>query len=54
MHIPIKPVESFHEDYPDYAVLFAYNHSKEIFEKEKKFRESGGKWILYKDKVEII
>lgn len=54
MHIPIKPVESFHEDFPDYAVLFAYNHSEEIFEKEKKFKESGGKWILYKDKVEII
>ena len=54
MHIPIKPVEYFHNDKPDYAILFAYNHSKEIFEKEKKFTESGGKWILYKDKVEII
>ena len=54
MHIPIKPVESFNNDFPDYAVLFAYNHSEEIFEKEKRFKESGGKWILYKDKVEII
>jgi methylation protein EvaC len=46
-HIPIVPIETFRNNYPDYAVLFAYNHSKEIMEKEREFIEQGGKWILY-------
>ena len=36
MHIPIKPMNYFHENYPDIAFLFAWNHKKEIFEKDVK------------------
>ncbi|MEU3024984.1 methyltransferase domain-containing protein [Nocardiopsis alba] len=46
-HIPVRPVEEFHASYPDYALLFAWNHAEEIMAKEQGFRESGGKWILY-------
>jgi len=53
-HIPVRPHEEFVSDYPDYALLFAYNHAKEIKEKEQKFLESGGKWIMYVPEVRII
>ena len=53
-HIPIEPIETFRENYPDYAVLFAYNHAKEIMAKEKEFVEKGGKWILYVPDVHIV
>lgn len=54
LHIPIKPVEDFQNSYPDYALLFGYNHSKEIMEKEQDFMKAGGKWILYISKIEIL
>lgn len=53
-HIPVRPHEDFEAAYPDYALLFAYNHAKEIMAKEQKFIESGGKWILYMPKVQIL
>ena len=53
-HIPIVPIEKFREVYPDYVVLFAYNHAKEIISKEKDFVEKGGKWILYVPNVHIL
>lgn len=46
-HIPVKPYEEFKDNYPDYAVLFAWNHSKEIMAKEKEFMKKGGKWITF-------
>lgn len=54
LHIPIKPVENFQNSYPDYALLFGYNHSKEIMGKEQAFMKGGGKWILYISKIEIL
>jgi methylation protein EvaC len=53
-HIPIVPIETFKANYPDYIVLFAYNHAKEIMEKEIDFTNKGGKWILYVPNVHII
>ena len=46
-HIPIVPVKRFHENFPDIAFLFAWNHKDEIFSKEKKFRENGGIWFSH-------
>ena len=46
MHIPIKPINYFHENYPDIAFLFAWNHKEEIFEKEKEFSNKG-KWFAH-------
>lgn len=53
-HIPIEPIEKFKSDYPDYAILFAYNHAKEIMAKETEFVNQGGKWILFVPDVHII
>ena len=54
MHIPIVDYEHFKKNPPDYAFLFAWNHSKEIMEKEKDFINSGGKWITHVPEVRII
>lgn len=54
VHIPVKPYEAFAQNPPDYALLFAWNHAVEIFEKEEAFRAGGGQWILFVPKVEII
>jgi len=35
-HIPIVPIEYFRNNIPNYTFLFAWNHKKEIFKKEKK------------------
>jgi len=52
-HIPVRPYEEFVSDYPDYALLFAYSHLKEIMGKEQAFLEAGGKWIMYVPEVGI-
>lgn len=53
-HIPIRPYEEFVGNYPDYALLFAWNHAQEIMEKEKAFRVSGGQWIVYVPQVNVL
>jgi methylation protein EvaC len=53
-HIPIVPIETFKSNYPDYLILFAYNHAKEIMEKERDFTQKGGKWILFVPNVHIV
>lgn len=53
MHIPVVPYDKFKEKYPDVAVLFAWNHAKEIFAKETDFMSKGGKWLMFVPKVEI-
>jgi methylation protein EvaC len=52
-HIPILSHQMFKEHYPDYALLFAYNHEKEIMAKETEFIASGGKWIVYVPEIKI-
>jgi len=46
-HIPIVPISHFHNNLPDIAYLFAWNHKNEIFSKEKDFTNKGGKWISH-------
>ena len=53
-HIPVQSPAAFSDPYPDYALLFAWNHAEEIMAKESAFRESGGKWILYVPNVHIV
>lgn len=53
-HIPVCPQEDFSSNYPDYALLFAWNHAAEIMAKEKKFRRDGGKWVLYVPEVKVL
>jgi methylation protein EvaC len=53
-HIPIRTYETFLSEYPDYAVLFAWNHEKEILAKESEYLARGGKFIRFFPTVEII
>lgn len=52
--IPVCPPEYFCNPYPDYALLFAWNHAEEIMAKERRFHENGGRWILYAPKVHLV
>lgn len=54
VHIPVRPYEDFTARYPDYALLFAWNHAAEIMTKEQAFERSGGKWIRFVPKVEVV
>lgn len=54
MHIPIKPNEDFVKDYPDFALLFAWNHKEEILGKEQEFLKRGGQFITYVPSVSIL
>jgi methylation protein EvaC len=53
-HIPVRPYEEFVTNYPDYALLFAWNHADEIMAKEQNFRRAGGKWLVYVPRVEVL
>jgi methylation protein EvaC len=52
-HIPVRDPGAFTDPYPDYAVLFAWNHADEIMAKEQGFRDSGGRWIRYVPDVHV-
>jgi methylation protein EvaC len=45
-HIPIVSVDYFKKNIPDYTFLFAWNHKKEIFKKEKNFLNKT-KWFAH-------
>jgi len=53
MHIPVKEYSEFSKKHPEYALLFGWNHSKEIKAKEQSFMSSGGKWIEYVPNVHV-
>jgi methylation protein EvaC len=53
MHIPVRPQVEFASRYPDYALLFAWNHAEEIRARERAFTAAGGKWIVYVPRVEL-
>ena len=54
VHIPVRSHEEFVARYPDYALLFGWNHRREILGKEVGFRDAGGKWIVYVPRVEVV
>ncbi|MBF0450425.1 MAG: class I SAM-dependent methyltransferase [Candidatus Magnetomorum sp.] len=53
-HIPVRPYQAFSNNYPDYALLFAWNHKAEIMANEDAFSNSGGKWIVYVPSIQIF
>jgi methylation protein EvaC len=53
-HIPVLPPSAFADPYPDYALLFAWNHAEEVLAKEHRFGELGGRWILYVPDVHVL
>jgi methylation protein EvaC len=53
-HLPVRPYAEFRAPYPDYALLFAWNHAAEIFQKETAFVAQGGRFIVYVPEVAIV
>ena len=53
-HIPVRAYDEFVADYPDYALLFAWNHADEIMAKEQAFKAAGGEWIVYVPEVKVL
>lgn len=53
-HIPVKSRQYYLQHIPDYMLLLAWNHAKEILNKERQFRNKGGKFITFFPKVKII
>ena len=53
-HIPVRPYEEFQANYPDFGLLFGWNHAEEIMAKERAFRDAGGRWIVYVPKVQVL
>ena len=53
-HIPVRPYADFSADYPDYALLFAWNHQPEVMGKEQEFLRRGGRFITYVPEVRIL
>jgi novobiocin biosynthesis protein NovU/D-mycarose 3-C-methyltransferase len=43
--IPVRPPETLLADQPDFALLLAWNFTKEIIGREMKFQERGGRFI---------
>lgn len=52
-HIPVKSHEHFLADSPPYTVLLAWNHKREILDKEQKYRQGGGKFITFFPEIAI-
>ena len=46
-HIPVRPYENFTQEYPETALLFAWNHRDEVMQKEQAFAQAGGQWLTY-------
>jgi methylation protein EvaC len=53
-HIPVVAHSEFKKNYPDYALLFGWNHRDEITAKEADFVQHGGQWLVYVPKVEVF
>lgn len=47
MHIPVKSYDAFMQNFPEVALLFAWNHQAEIMQKEHLFTSRGGRWITH-------
>jgi methylation protein EvaC len=52
--IPVVTPDALRDRKPDYIVLFAWNHEKEIMQKEQELTASGSKWIRFVPQVEIL
>lgn len=51
--IPVRAHAEFTVEYPDVALLFAWNHGEEVMAKERDFVDAGGRWLRYVPEVLI-
>jgi len=53
-HIPIYAEDKIYETNPDYVLIFAWNFSKEIMDKNINYKKNKGKFILVEPKFKVI
>jgi methylation protein EvaC len=53
-NIPVVSMDFMHSNQPDFLLLFAWNHEKEIMEKEKDLLHSSVRWIKLVPEIGII
>lgn len=53
-HIPIFPESKLEKETPDYALLMSWNFADEIIEKNQKYRERGGQFIITIPYLKIV
>lgn len=53
-HIPIVPEEAINNVQPNFALILAWNFSEEIMEKQSKYLEQGGKFIIPVPDVRVV
>ena len=53
-HIIVKPTEYIYEKKPDYLLILAWVHSKNIIKNHKKYLEEGGSFIVCFPELKVI
>lgn len=53
-HIPIHAEDMIYKTNPDYVLIFVWNFSKEIIDKNRKYKKKGGKFIILEPGFKII
>ena len=46
-HIPVVSIDHFRKNPPDVAIIFSWNHKKEIISKEKRFKNKKKLWVSH-------
>lgn len=54
MHIPVLPSSALFERKPDYALVLAWNFAQPIVEKNARFHEQGGRFIVPLPRIDVI
>ena len=54
VHIPIVPEAHFRDSPPNYAFLAAWNHERELRDRNQAFTNLGGQWITHVPEVRIL
>jgi len=52
--LPIRPVESLTEDFPDYVLILAWNFGGEIMDQNRDYARMGGKFILPLPELRVV
>ncbi|MBN2052415.1 NAD-dependent epimerase/dehydratase family protein [Candidatus Woesearchaeota archaeon] len=53
-HLPVLPTKTMYDKKPDYVIILAWVHSKNIILNNRKYLEQGGKFITFFPRVEVI
>ena len=53
-HLPVVPTSTLYEKKPNYVLILAWVHSKQIIENNQQFLENGGKLVTFFPEVKVI